>query len=182
MALTRKQKEKAIKKLEDELSKMKSLVFIDYCGLKVKEIEELRKSLKNKNCKYLVAKKTLLKLVLEKLGLSKAIDLAKITGGVGLVFFAGDESALGGGLDEIEPARVVDVFAKSHKQLSIQGGFFNSSFISPETVKKLSKLPGRDQLIAQVVGTIKAPATGMVWALKANLKNLVYIISQIKSS
>ncbi len=170
MPKTRQQKEEAIKNLKEELAKMKSLVFVDYYGLKVKDINELRKLLKDKACKYLVAKKNLLKLALKKTGL-KTIDLDKITGGVGLVF---------GFEDDLSPAKLVAAFAKKHQQLSIQGGILEQEFIEVDRVKALARLPSRDQLVAQVVGTIKAPLTNLVYVLKGNLKNLVYILSAIK--
>lgn len=170
MAKTKEQKKEIIKQLEQELKQAKSLVFVDYYGLNVSAINELRKLLKQKACKYLVAKKTLLKIALNNAGL-KNIDLDAIKGGVGLVF---------GYDDEIEPARSAAVFAKAHKQLSIQGGIFNSEFIQAEKVKVLARLPGREKLIVQVIRTIKSPLDNLVYVLQGNLKNLVYVLSNIK--
>lgn len=171
MAKTKGQKQEAVKNLEEELSKMKSLVFIDYCGLKVKEMDKLRNLLKQKDCRYLVAKKTLLNIVLKKLGLEN-VDLDKISGGVGLVF--GFES-------ETDPAKMVINFAKEHGELKIQGGIVEGNFIDSETVETLAKLPAKQELIALVVGTMKGPINGFVYALKGNLRNLVYVLSSIKS-
>lgn len=170
MAKTKGQKQEVIKNLEEQLSKMKSLIFIDYYGLKVKEMDKLRDLLKQKSCQYLVTKKTLLNIVLKKLGLEN-IDLDKISGGVGLVF--GFES-------DTEPAKMVIKFAKEHGQLKIQGGIVERNFINSETVETLAKLPGKQELIARVVGTMKGPINGFVYALKGNLKNLVYVLSSIK--
>ncbi|MDD5172861.1 MAG: 50S ribosomal protein L10 [Patescibacteria group bacterium] len=170
MAKTKKQKEEIIKKIEKELSKMKSLVFIDYYGLKVKEIDQLRKLLKEKSCQYLVTKKTLLDIVLKKLGLN--INLDEIEGGAGLVF----------GFDsEVEPAKLVVKFAKEHEQLKIKGGIMEKNFIDSMMVETVAKLPGKQELIGQLLGTIKGPINGFVYALKANLKSLVYILSSIKN-
>lgn len=170
MAKTREQKQKSIKGIEECLSKMKSLVFIDYYELKVKEINQLRSLLKGKSCQYLVAKKTLLAIVLKKLGLD--INLDGIKGGVGLVF----------GFDsEVEPAKMVIKFAKEHEQLKIRGGLMGKGFIKAEIVETLAQLPGKQELIGQLAGTMRGPINGFVYVLKANLKSLLHILSSIKS-
>ncbi len=169
MAKTHLQKEKIINKLEKELKGVKSLVFVDYYGLKVKEIEELKKRLKEKSCKYIVAKKTLLNIVLEKMGLGH-IDLSKLEGGLGLAYSLDDE---------IMPIKVAFDFAKKNKALNVRGGVLNEDFLNAEYVEALSKLPTRQELIAKLLGTIKAPISNLTYVLKGNLKGLVYILSSI---
>ena len=169
MAKTQKQKEKIISKLEEELKGVKSLVFVDYYGLRVKEVEELKKKLKEKSCKYIVAKKTLLNIVLEKMGLGH-IDLTKLEGGLGLAYSLEDE---------IMPIKVAFDFAKENKTLNVRGGIMNEDFLSPEDAETLSKLPTRQELIAKLLGTIKAPISNLTYVLKGNLKGLVYILSSI---
>jgi len=167
MAKTKEQKKKMITNLEEKIKKMKSLVFIDYYGLKVKELRSL---LKKKNCSYLVAKKTLLDIVLKKAGLDE-IDLKKIQGGIGMVF----------GFDsEIEPAKLVVGFTKEHDKLKIQGGIFENNLIDAFQIISLSKLPTKQELFGQLVRVIKGPINNFVYALKGNLKNMVYVLNAIK--
>jgi len=171
MAKTKEQKKEMITNLEEKIKKMKSLVFIDYYGLKVKEVDQLRSLLKKKNCSYLVAKKTLLEIVLKKAGLDK-IDLKKVQGGVGLVF----------GFDsEIEPAKLVVGFNKEHDKLKIQGGIFENNLIDAFQVTSLSKLPTKQELFGQLAGVMKGPINNFVYALKGNLKNIVYVLNAIKN-
>lgn len=171
MAKTKEQKEKILKNLEDLFKKAKSVVMIDYYGLKVKEINQLRKLLKEVGCNYLVVKKTLLNRALAELGF-KDINLDKLTGGLGLIF---------GLEDEIAPAKLITQFSKDHEKMRIHGGFFNQKFIETSTVKALAKLPTRDQLRAQIVWLIKSPLTGLVNVLHGNLRNLVYVLEAIKN-
>ena len=70
-------------------------------------------------------------------------------------------------------------FIKKHKQLSIQGGIFDSEFIEAEKVKTLARLPSIQELRAQIVGTIKAPINNFVYVLKENIRGLVYILSSL---
>jgi len=169
MAKTHEQKQKIISKLEEELKGIKGLVFVDYYGLKVKEVEELKKRLKEKSCKYIVAKKTLLNLVLKEMGLGH-IDLTKLEGGLGLAYSLEDE---------IMPIKVAFDFAKKNKALNVRGGVLNEDFLSVEDAEILSKLPTRQELIAKLLGTIKAPISNLTYVLKGNLKGLVYILSSI---
>jgi large subunit ribosomal protein L10 len=171
MAKTKEQKKEIVQNLEEQLSRMKSLVFVDYYGLKVNEIQKLRKMLKQQSCQYLVTKKTLLNIALKNMGLDK-IDLDKITGGVGLVF--GFES-------DILPAKMVVNFIKEHEALKIQGGIFEKNFISVEKVDQLAKLPTKPEILGQLLRGLKGPINNFVYALKGNLKNLVYVLSAIKN-
>ena len=169
MAKTHQQKEKIINKLEEELKGVKSLVFIDYYGLKVPEVEALKKKLKEKSCQYFVAKKTLLSIVLKKIGLEH-IDLTKLEGGLGLAYSLEDE---------VMPIKVAFDFAKEHEFLNVRGGILNDDFLEVEKAKVLSELPTRSELIAKLLGTIKAPISNFAYVLRGNLKGLVYILSNI---
>lgn len=172
MPKTREQKQQIVQTLQQDLKTAKSMVFVDYYGLKVKEVEELRKSLKEHKCKYFVCKKTLLKLALNDTNI-KDVEFDKIQGGVGLIF----------GLEnELEPAKIAMKFAKNHEQLSINGGIFESKFISADEVKILANLPSKNELIAQVMATIKAPVNNLVYVLNGCLRNLVYVLSSIKDN
>jgi len=169
MAVSRQKKETSLKNLEESLAKMKSLVLIDYYGLKVKEINDLRKNLKAAGCQYVVTKKTLLRKALEKIGLN-VIDLKKIIGGIGLVL---------GLEDEISPVKTVVTFSKDHDKMKIQGGIFNQTFIDLTQLKQLAALPSREQLLTQVVWTIKAPIQNLVGVMNGNLRKLVYAFQAI---
>ncbi|MFA5051254.1 MAG: 50S ribosomal protein L10 [Patescibacteria group bacterium] len=170
MAKTRQQKELSLKQLQEAMSEMKSLIFINYCGLKIKDIVELRSLLKSNKFKYLVTKKTLLKLALKKFGLEN-INLDQVQGGTGLIF---------GYDDEVGPAKIITAFSKKNKQLSIQGGIYNKELVSLDQIKILATLPSKNQLIAQLLGTIKAPISNLVYTLKGNTRNFVYLLSVIK--
>ena len=148
---------------------MKSLVLIDYYGLKVKEINELRKNLKAVGCQYVVTKKTLLRRALEKIGLN-IIDLKKIIGGIGLIL---------GFEDEISPVKTAVTFSKVHDKMKIQGGILNQIFIDLAQLKQIAALPSREQLLTKVVWTIKAPIQNLVGAMHGNLRKVVYAFQAI---
>jgi len=170
MAKTKQEKKQIVDELQKELKKANSVMFVDYYGLNVPGAEEFRQMTKKADCKYIVAKKTLLKIAFESSNFKKSwVD--EIKGGAGLVF--GYEKPL-------EPARIIDEFRKEHEELVPQGGIFEDEFINAEKVIALAKLPTYDQLLGQLVLTIKAPVNNFVYALKGNVNKLVHALSNIK--
>lgn len=172
MAKTRQQKEQNVKDLTEKLKKAKSLVFVNFDGLKVKEIEELRKNCRAENIDYLVTKKTLMKKAFKDAGL-KDIDPKSFEKEVATVFSYEDEVA---------PARIIQDFAKEHEALVAFGGVLEGQFVEQNKIIELSKLPSKDELLAKVVGSIKAPVSGFVNVLSGNLRNLVYVLNAVKDS
>ena len=167
--LTKQQKQQLIEELADKLKRQKSLVFTDFRGLKVGEIENLRKELKQAGIEYKVAKKTLIKLALEKA--KKKIDISQFKDSVALAF---------GFQDPITPFKIISTFANKHKDLKTLGGLMDGEFLTVDRVEQLAKIPSRDELLAKFVGSIKSPIEGFVNVLGGNIRNLLLIFKQIK--
>ncbi|MAF13941.1 MAG: 50S ribosomal protein L10 [Parcubacteria group bacterium] len=172
MPKTRQEKEQAVKDFTEKINKSKSLVFVNFDGLKVNEVEGLRKTCRAENVEYLVAKKTLMKKAFKESGL-EGVDPKTFENAVATVF---------GYDDEVAPARIVQNFAKDHEALVAFGGILEGQFVDQTKVLELSKLPSKDELLAKVVGSIKAPVAGFVNVLSGNLRNLVYTLTAIKDS
>ena len=167
--LSKDQKTKILENLKEKVAKQKAIVFVDFTGLKVKDISRLRKELKKNQNEMQVAKKTLLNLALKDKNLEIAKD--KLTGEVALVF---------GFNDEISPAKTVYQFSKTNPALKILGGFLENKFKEIEEIVALAQLPGREELLARLVGSVASPMTGFVRVLQGNIKGLIQILSQIK--
>ena len=172
MAKTKQQKELTISDLVEKIKKSKSLVFINFEKLKVKDIEVFRKKCRLENLDYLVAKKTLLKLAFSKLGVTSA-DPKSMEKGIATVF---------GYKDEISPAKIVQTFAKDHESMYSVGGLINGVYFDHERIVALAKLPSKLELLAKVVGSIQAPVSGLVNVLAGNLRGLVYVLNSIQKS
>jgi len=170
MAKTKQQKSKELKNLTANLQKAKSLVFVNFDGLKVKEIEELRKKCRQEHVSYMVAKKTLMKLAFKEAGITD-IDPKSLDKGVATVL---------GFEDEVAPARIIQGFAKDHEALKTIGGILENRFVNKEKIIELAKLPSKNELLAKLVGSIKAPVSGFVNVLSGNLRSLVYVFNAIK--
>lgn len=82
--------------------------------------------------------------------------------------------------DEVAPAKLCWQFAKKNKALEITGGILEKDILTKEEIENLAKLPGKDELIAKVVGSIGAPISGFVNVLAGNLRGLVGVLGAIK--
>jgi len=129
----------------------------------------LRKELKKNKNEMKVAKKTLLNIALQNQKLEIAKD--KLTGEVALIF---------GFSDEVSPARTVYQFSKTNPALKILGGFIENKFKEIEEIVALAQLPGREELLARLVGSVASPMSGFVRVLQGNIKGLIQILSKIK--
>jgi large subunit ribosomal protein L10 len=169
MAKTKEQKQKIVEQLINKLSQIKSAVFINYYGLKVKELQKLRKLCKEQKIDFLVTKKKLFNLCLEKTNF-KNIDF-KAEGELGVALSY---------KDEVAPAKILKDFQKEHKILKINGGILEKSFIDADEILSLAKLPSKRELLAKVIGTINAPISEFVNVLAGNLRNFVSVLQIIK--
>ena len=171
MAKSRQDKEVAVQALTEDFKKMKSAVFADFQGLNASEVEELRTKCVKAGLRYRVAKKTLVSLALKQAGLS--IDPKSVMGSLTTVI---------GFEDEVAPAKLLADFAKAHEALKIKAGILESVLVDTKAVMALAKLPSKQELIARVVGSIRAPLSGFVNVLAGNLRGLVQVLSQIEKA
>lgn len=170
MAITKQAKETVVQSLQDKFGRAKAVVFTNFEGLSVHEVNEMRHVLREAGIEYAVAKKTLIGLALKKAELDPEAVQA-LTGGLGVAFGYGDE---------ILPAKTLDTFAKKHKALKLVGGFFSGAFIDAKQVVALAKLPSKEELLSKVVWLFSYPATGLVNVLAGNLRNLVGVLKAIQ--
>lgn len=164
MAKTRQQKEEQVKKLSEKLAKAKSVVFTDYRGLSMKQLSELRNKLREADAEFTVAKNTLL---------SRALPASSLDGPTA-VLFAYD--------DEFSPIKILVKALKDAGIGKVKLGFLGQELLDESKIMQLASLPSKDELQAKTVGVLVAPLQGMVGVLQANLRNLVYALSEIQKS
>lgn len=168
MPKTRQQKEEILKNLKSKLEDSKSVVFTSDTGLNVKEVEDLRKELRDNDSEYYVAKKTLLKKALKDVDKD---SLKELSGSIGVTFSYEDE---------VSAAKAVNKATKANDNLSVVGGILEQKFILPDMVKKLASIPSKEELLAKLVGSLNSPITGMVGVLSGTTRNFVGALSAIK--
>lgn len=170
--ITKKEKQELIDQLADKLSRQKSVVFSDYTGLTVNQLQELRSQLRENQIDYKVAKKTLIDLALDKAGF-KNVKVKDMPGQVGLVI---------GYEDEVLPAKLTYDFSKKNESLKIVAGLVNGEYMESESIISLAKLPSKQELLAKLVGSFASPLSGLANALQWNTRKLVYSLNALKES
>lgn len=149
-------KEDAVKALKDEFSQYTGYIFTDYRGMTVEQITTLRRNLLKKDAAYRVVKNRFAKIALQQLD-SAADD--QLVGPTAIALVRGDE------------ANVVakDLFAvsKEGNPLQVKGALIDGKYFSAEDVEAFSKLPTKLELIASLMGTMKAPVQKLAATLLA---------------
>jgi large subunit ribosomal protein L10 len=160
----------ATEKIITQSAKEAEAVFIvKYSGLSSFAMSNLRRSLKESHSRMFVVKNTVARRALKGMGLDGVIK--SIDGPCGLVF----------GKDEpVSTSKALYAFFKDNNKLVLEGGFIKDNVLSQKDVEALAKLPGRDQLRAQLVGGLMSPISGLVFVLNANLRTFVYCLDQVK--
>jgi large subunit ribosomal protein L10 len=167
--LNRNDKASKVADLKETFKKAQFAVVADYRGLKVTELEKLRKEMRNNNAQVQIAKNTLLRLAVKGTDFE---NLADHFTGTTAVAFSFDEP--------VGSAKALSDFAKEFEALSIRGGILDGEIVSPEDIVALAKLPGKDQLRAQLLGVLTAVPTSFVRVLSAVPSSFVYALQAIK--
>lgn len=170
--LTKTQKKEIVENLTKKILESKSIVFSDFSGVKVGDINDLRIKLRDSDIEYQVVKKNLIKLSLGKAGL----------GDFPLSGYKGQISLAVSKKDEIAPAKILKNFSKGHETFKMLGGILDLKFISGEEVNSLAKLPPKEELLARLAFLVSYPIFGFVGALQANIRNLIFVLQNIQNN
>ncbi|MFZ5797674.1 MAG: 50S ribosomal protein L10 [Desulfobulbaceae bacterium] len=167
--MNRDEKSSKVSELNETFSKAKFAVVTDYRGLKVTDLEKLRRELKKNDAQFQVAKNTLLRLAVkgtEHEGLSE--------------FFTGTTAVAVSFADPVASAKALAAFSKEFEALQIRSAMLDGKVLSSADVVALSKLPGKKELQAMLLGTLAAVPTGLVRVLNGVPSKLVYVLQAIK--
>jgi large subunit ribosomal protein L10 len=165
MALSKDKKKQLIDDVTSLLDSSKMTVLAKYQGTSVKAMQDLRKSANENGTKVKVVKNRLFKKALENNGTLKSVDTSAVEGQLLYAFNA---------VDEVAPAQSLNSFAKSNPQIQFVGAISaEGKFLSSEEVKALAILPGKNELIAQVVATLSSPINDVMNGLSGNLHALL---------
>lgn len=164
-----KQKQAVINEIKEAYENSESVVLVEYRGLDVAELTELRAKFREGNVNYKVYKNTMLKIAFKELGLE---DFNEFLNGPNAVAFSNEDAVSG--------AKIAHDFAKDHKNLIIKSGIVDGQVMSKEEVERLAKLPSKEVLIAKALGSLNAPISGFVNVLHGTMRQAVYALNAVK--
>ena len=169
MALTKAQKTTQLKELREKLSKASSVVFTHYIGIKVLDVSDLRKKLKEAGAEMKVAKKTLIRIAAKEQGLPEFTD-AGMEGAVACIFSY---------TDPVAGAQVAFKFSKDHPQVSFLAALFEGKLLSQSDAKVLAQIPSRQVLLAIFAGMLQSPLRSFASMCSSPLSGFARALAEV---
>jgi large subunit ribosomal protein L10 len=149
-------KKAIVEEIATKLRDSKSTVVVDYRGLNVSQVTELRKQLREAGVEFKVYKNTMTRRAVEQVELNELNDV--LTGPNAIAFSTEDA---------IAPAKVINNFAKENEALEIKAGVIEGKVATVEEVKALAELPSREGLLSMLLSVLQAPVRNFALAAKA---------------
>jgi len=158
----------AVAELRERVEKASAVYLAEYKGLNVKDISALRKQVRKDGAQMVVVKNRLLNLALAG---TAAEGLTAFLKGPNAVVFCDQ--------DPMVPAKTIADFAKTHDVIAWKGGYVEGTVFDAQGIARVAELPPRQQLIAQTLGAIASPLSGLVFTLGGLVSDLVYTLQAV---
>lgn len=162
MAKTLEQKEAVVNEVKEKLNKSNSIILVDYKGINVEDVTELRKRFRAAEVEYKVYKNTLFKRAASELGMESLHE-----------YLQGPVSVAFGYSDAVAPAKTINQFVRDNPKtpISVKVGYIEGKIMDPKEVKTLGDLPSREDLLAMLLS-----------GLQGSIRNLACILNTIKEN
>ncbi len=148
-------KKAVVGEISEKMKASQSTVVVEYRGLSVAEMTQLRRDLSAEGIEFKVYKNSLAQRAAEEAGVA---ELANDLIGPNAIAF---------GSDAVAPARILANFAKTHEQLVLKSGIVEGKVVDTATIKQLSTLPNREGMISMLLSCLQSPVRGFACVVKA---------------
>ncbi len=165
---TLRAKTQNIEEIKEKIDKAQSVVLVDYRGLNVGQLTELRSKYREAGVEYKVYKNTMMRFAFKDAGLE---DFNEFLKGPSAIAFGYD--------DPVQAAKITSDFAKDNEKLEIKAGIVDGKVIDVKGVKDLASLPSREVLVAQVLGGLNGPIQGFANVLQGSIRSLATVLNAI---
>ena len=163
------EKAQTIEDLTRKLQDSKGAVLLDYRGLNVADITSLRRELRAEEVEFQVAKNTLLRIAAQRAQMT--VDPELLTGPTAIAF---------GWRDEIGPARMLTDFARRNRVVEVKGGIVGGRSLDRDQIERVAQLPGREVLLARLLGVLQAPMSKTLGVLQAPAREVAGLAQALR--
>ena len=167
--MNRDQKATAIADIAEHIGDSQAIFAVDYRGITVAQIAELRSNLRAADATFTVVKNSLTERAADQVGAEALKDF--LAGPTALTFVRGDAAVA---------AKAIADYARTIQLLPFKGGLMDGSPLDVEQIRALSKLPSREVLYGQLVGIVASPVSGLVRTLSALVGGLAVALGQVQ--
>jgi large subunit ribosomal protein L10 len=167
--MNREQKSAAIAEIAHHIDESDAIFAVDYRGISVAQVAELRTRLREADATFKVVKNSLTERAADQVGAQTLKEL--LAGPTALTFVRGDAAVA---------AKAVADFGRANQLLPFKGGLMEGAALDVEQIRSLSRLPSREVLYGQLVGVVASPITGLVRTLGALVGGLAVALGQVR--
>ena len=165
---TREQKAQEVTELTDQIGKASNAFLIDFKGITVPQVTELRKQVREAKSGYVVVKNTLALIALKD---SPIVAMKEqFTGSTAIAFNESDAVVL---------AKALTKFAKDVPSVRFKGALLNGQVVPADQIQAIANLPSREELVSKLLFLLQSPIRGLATVLQANIRNLTVVLDQI---
>ena len=166
--MKRTEKAQLISDFADGIGQATNAFIIEFKGITVPQVTELRRQVRETNSKYVVVKNTLALI---------AVKDSPLTSLKGL--FSGPTAVAYNRTDAVGLAKALTKFAKDVPAVSFKGAMLNGQIVPASEIQNIASLPSREELLSKLLFVMQSPIRGLAIVLQANIRNLAVVIDQI---
>jgi large subunit ribosomal protein L10 len=166
--MNKNEKTQAISELEAAIGKARNAFLIDFKGVTVPQVTELRKQVRETGSKYLVVKNTLALIALKDSPMIGMKDR-----------FSGPTAVAYNSTDAVKLAKALTRFAKDVPAMQFKGAMLDGQVVPAEQIQTIASLPSREELISKLLFVLQTPIRGLATVLQANIRNLAVVLDQV---
>lgn len=167
--MIRSEKDEIIRQIKELVEGSSAMFLIDYAKVNVADISKLRTSFRNDGITYKVFKNTLFKKALASIGKYEKLN-DNLVGMIGVAFAHENY---------IAPAKIIKKYFDEKQKFVFRGCYIENDFFDASKLNVIATMPTKEEVIANIIGSIAAPSTGIVGAINAVMRDLVNCVDQI---
>ena len=167
--MNKSEKTEMVSQIVNKLNESTAVFLVDYKGVNVEDVNELRSKFTEADITYKVFKNTLFNRAIDEVG---GYDEFKnlLVGMTGYIFT---------GENYVAAAKIIKDYFSDKDKFSLKGCYIESDFFGAEQLNTIASMPTKDEIMSGIVRAVAAPATGIVGAINAVMRDLVYVVDEI---